>query len=65
VLEHELAHTEPKVGPWICLGMLIITIGLMAATAEFVSARAQPISPARTQPNVSQRTTARTDATHS
>ncbi len=34
--EEELAKKEPEVSQWVCIIMLIITIGLMAATAEWV-----------------------------
>ena len=34
--EHELATGRPKVNVWACIIMLIITIGIMAATAEWV-----------------------------
>ena len=48
-LELELKLTDPKVGPWTCLGMLVLTAGIMAATAEFVSpcAPRPPVSLAR------------------
>lgn len=38
--KHEATHlqeTDPEVNQWVCLVMLAICIGLMAATAEFVS----------------------------
>ena len=31
-----LLDTDPQVNQWICLAMLIICIGLLAATAEWV-----------------------------
>jgi hypothetical protein len=31
-----LQNTDPQVNQWICLAMLIICIGLLAATAEWV-----------------------------
>ncbi|KAJ3743377.1 hypothetical protein DFH05DRAFT_1447445 [Lentinula detonsa] len=34
--EEYLKHGEPEVSQWVCLGMLAITIGLMAATAEWL-----------------------------
>lgn len=34
--ERELAETEPEVNPWVCLGTIVITIALMAVTAEFL-----------------------------
>ncbi|KAF9076521.1 hypothetical protein BDP27DRAFT_801689 [Rhodocollybia butyracea] len=34
--EEYLMHGNPEVSQWVCLGMLAITIGLMAATAEFL-----------------------------
>lgn len=35
-IEHELAHEAPLVNPWFCITFLIITVAIMAATAEFV-----------------------------
>ncbi|KAF7341487.1 Vacuolar calcium ion transporter [Mycena venus] len=32
----ELDSEEPQVSQWVCIGMLIITIGIMAATAEWL-----------------------------
>lgn len=34
--EQELAEAEPDVNPWACLILLVITVGLMGVTAEFV-----------------------------
>lgn len=34
--EEHLIHGEPEVNQWVCLGMLAVTIALMAATAEWV-----------------------------
>lgn len=36
--EHHLLQQEPKTNPWLCMILLIITVAVMAATAEFVSA---------------------------
>ena len=41
-LEHKLeeAHlkqAEPEINPWVCIVLLLVTIALMAVTAEFVS----------------------------
>jgi len=32
----EIDNEEPEVNQWVCIGMLIVTIGLMAATAEWL-----------------------------
>lgn len=37
--EHELAHENPKVNPWFCMVFLLITVAIMAVTAEFVFKR--------------------------
>lgn len=37
--ELELAHKEPKVNPWFCMVFLMITVAIMAVTAEFVFKR--------------------------
>ncbi|KAI0072620.1 hypothetical protein K474DRAFT_1667609 [Panus rudis PR-1116 ss-1] len=34
--EEELLHTEPLVNPWVCMITLVITVGIMAATAEWL-----------------------------
>jgi Ca2+:H+ antiporter len=34
--ERELVEAEPEANPWVCLGAIVITIALMAATAEFL-----------------------------
>ncbi|KAF8826458.1 hypothetical protein HHX47_DHR5000435 [Lentinula edodes] len=34
--EEHLIHGEPEVNQWVCLGMLAVTIALMAATAEWL-----------------------------
>jgi hypothetical protein len=34
--ERELAEAEPEVNPWACIILLVITVGLMGPTAEFV-----------------------------
>lgn len=34
--EQELADAEPDVNPWACTILLVITVGLMGVTAEFV-----------------------------
>jgi len=34
--EDELANSDPEVSQWVCIGMLIVTIALMAATAEWL-----------------------------
>jgi Ca2+:H+ antiporter len=34
--ERELVEAEPEVNSWACLGTIVITIGLMAVTAEFL-----------------------------
>ncbi|KIK65590.1 hypothetical protein GYMLUDRAFT_70711 [Collybiopsis luxurians FD-317 M1] len=34
--EEHLLHGDPEVSQWVCLGMLAITIALMAVTAEFL-----------------------------
>ena len=41
VLKHEEKHLneeEPLTNPWLLMIVLVVTIGIMAATAEFVSA---------------------------
>lgn len=35
--EQHLAHAEPDINPWACILLLVVTVGIMAATAEFVS----------------------------
>jgi len=35
--EDRLAQTEPEVNQWVCITFLISNIGIMAATAEWVS----------------------------
>jgi Ca2+:H+ antiporter len=35
-IEAELAEEDPKVNPWVCLALLIVTVAIMAVTAEFV-----------------------------
>jgi Ca2+:H+ antiporter len=35
--EHHLARADPEVNPWICLLLLIVSVGLMAPTVAFVS----------------------------
>ncbi|KAJ6516216.1 hypothetical protein C8R45DRAFT_959313 [Mycena sanguinolenta] len=32
----ELEESEPEVNQWVCMGMLVLTIGIMAATAEWL-----------------------------
>jgi Ca2+:H+ antiporter len=34
--EQELAEAEPDVNPWACIIVLVITVGLMGVTAEFL-----------------------------
>ncbi|KAG7096686.1 hypothetical protein E1B28_004100 [Marasmius oreades] len=34
--EAKLIHEDPEVSQWVCIGMLIVTIALMAATAEWL-----------------------------
>lgn len=34
--ELKLKEEPPKVGPWFCLGLLIVLVGLIAATAEWL-----------------------------
>ncbi|ESK93724.1 sodium calcium [Moniliophthora roreri MCA 2997] len=34
--EEHLTNTEPEVNQWVCIGMLIVTIALMAVTAEWL-----------------------------
>ncbi|GJJ14263.1 hypothetical protein Clacol_008527 [Clathrus columnatus] len=34
--ERELAHEKPEVNPWFCMAFLIITVAIMATTAEFL-----------------------------
>lgn len=34
--EVELLEEEPLVNPWACMILLVITVGLMSVTAEFV-----------------------------
>jgi Ca2+:H+ antiporter len=38
----EMDNEDPEVNQWVCIGMLVITIAIMGATAEWVST----ISPA-------------------
>lgn len=35
--EWRLANEDPEVNPWMCIGMLAVAVGIMAATAEMVS----------------------------
>ena len=35
--EHHLEHAEPEINPWVGIILLVITIAIMATTAEFVS----------------------------
>jgi Ca2+:H+ antiporter len=35
--EDKLAHQEPDVNQWVCLCFLALNVGVMAATAEWVS----------------------------
>jgi Ca2+:H+ antiporter len=35
--ENHLATAEPEVNPWFCVVFLVITIAVMATTAEWVS----------------------------
>ncbi|KAJ7233131.1 hypothetical protein B0H12DRAFT_1260530 [Mycena haematopus] len=32
----EIENSEPEINPWVCIGMLVVTIGIMAATAEWL-----------------------------
>jgi Ca2+:H+ antiporter len=34
--ERKLAEAEPKANSWVCLGAIVITIAIMAVTAEFL-----------------------------
>jgi hypothetical protein len=34
--EQELAVAKPDVNPWACIMVLVVTVGLMGVTAEFV-----------------------------
>ncbi|KAF5369774.1 hypothetical protein D9758_001318 [Tetrapyrgos nigripes] len=34
--EHHLLHGDPEVSQWVCIAMLVVTIALMAATAEWL-----------------------------
>ncbi|KAI0085229.1 hypothetical protein BDY19DRAFT_966909 [Irpex rosettiformis] len=34
--EHMLEQTEPEINPWACVLLLVITVAIMAATAEFL-----------------------------
>ena len=34
--ERDLAEAEAEANPWVCLGVIAITIGLLAVTAEFI-----------------------------
>lgn len=34
--EHHLANADPEVNPWMCVLLLLVSIGLMAPTAAFV-----------------------------
>ena len=34
--EHHLAHGDPEVSSWFCIVFLIVTIAIMAVTAEMV-----------------------------
>lgn len=35
--EHELQEIEPETNPWACMILLLVTVAIMSATAEFVS----------------------------
>lgn len=37
--EIHLAQADPEVNPWFCVTFLVVTIAVMAATAEWVSWR--------------------------
>lgn len=39
----EFETKEPEVNPWVCIAMLVVTIGIMAATAEWVGVIPQNI----------------------
>ncbi|KAG1715963.1 hypothetical protein ID866_1187 [Astraeus odoratus] len=42
--ERKLANTEPEVNQWVCLVFLVINVGLMAATAEWLVDSIEPVS---------------------
>jgi hypothetical protein len=35
--EYELIATDPEVNQYVCIAMILVSIGIMAATAEWVS----------------------------
>lgn len=37
--KHSLDEEDPKINPWACIILIVITVGIMAVTAEFVSNR--------------------------
>lgn len=41
--EHHLATIDPEVNQWVCLGMLTVTIGVIAATAEWLVDSIEPL----------------------
>ncbi|THH13152.1 hypothetical protein EW146_g7028 [Bondarzewia mesenterica] len=41
--QHNLAMEEPKVNPWACILLLIVTVGIMAVTAEFLVESIEPV----------------------
>ena len=48
--EKHLLEEEPLVNPWACMILLVITVGLMAGTAEFVSIPPRPDEESASQP---------------
>ncbi|KDQ57906.1 hypothetical protein JAAARDRAFT_34718 [Jaapia argillacea MUCL 33604] len=49
--EQELEEGDPEVNPWACIAMLVVTIGIMAATAEWL---VQSIEFVRHESNIQQ-----------
>jgi Ca2+:H+ antiporter len=35
--EHRLSHEDPEMNQWVCIAALAVIVGVMAATAKWVS----------------------------
>lgn len=40
---HRLAHEDPKMNQWVCIVVLVVIVGVMAATAEWLVDSIEPI----------------------
>ena len=41
--ERHLAEADPEANSWVCLGVIAITIGLLAVTAQFLVDTLEPV----------------------